>query len=330
MCDRSAHLLQQAFFACHDVVETLVLQPQPLAHLLQVLRLPRQLAHLALAHAQLRLRVLERVLGVQHARLQVREHLRRVARRERRAPVRRRRGCEGGRGRAEVRAELRGVRVCRVLLAFFRQRTRVSCKPCQTPDTLREPTAAFTDLLTRLGSLARRKQAMPVQTSRGDVRLSVRVGLGARFPDAVGIPSRIPFSSPNDDRRSSRRGSGRLDSGPARPWRTSKLLRCCNLGVKDEECPGEEFRSRSVGERGGEFKSPGGSGRGPRSIVLSRVCSWACWCRIECLSVDICVRMATGGTTQWEDSKGRRRRTCLVGQGHDGACGPSVGAHGAA
>lgn len=60
------------------------------------------------------------------------------------------------------------------------------------------------------------------------VRLKVRVGLCARlFGDDMGMPSRIsptPFSSPKDAARCSRRGKGKLDSGPARLCNTSKLV----------------------------------------------------------------------------------------------------------
>lgn len=60
--------------------------------------------------------------------------------------------------------------------------------------------------------------------------------------------------------------------------------------------------SRSIGMSGGEFMMPGGSGRGPRSMVFSRLWSCACCCRILCFSVDICVRTATEWTRayQWD------------------------------
>lgn len=67
-------------------------------------------------------------------------------------------------------------------------------------------------------------------------RLRVLVGLGARLyalvlagptPKDMGIPSLIPPSS------STRLGSGKLDSGPAMPCRTSKLdLRDTFVGVE--------------------------------------------------------------------------------------------------
>lgn len=100
------------------------------------------------------------------------------------------------------------------------------------------------------------------------------------------MPSRIPFSSPNDRLLSSRRGSGKLESGPARPCRTSKLFRFCSRGDM-YWLPDVDAWSSSMGERGGELKTPGGNGRGPRRITFSRLCSWACWWRMVCLSVDI-------------------------------------------
>jgi hypothetical protein len=48
---------------------------------------------------------------------------------------------------------------------------------------------------------------------------------------------------------------------------------CCVLGVSNS---GES-----------DPMMPGGSGRGPERMIFSRVCSWACWCLMECLSVDI-------------------------------------------
>lgn len=33
--------------------------------------------------------------------------------------------------------------------------------------------------------------------------------------------------------------------------------------------------------------------RGPRRMMFSRLCSWACWCLMVCFSVDIWVRIAT-------------------------------------
>lgn len=38
---------------------------------------------------------------------------------------------------------------------------------------------------------------------------------------------------------------------------------------------------------------PGGSGRGPRKTIDSRLWSWAVCCRIECLRLDICCLNAT-------------------------------------
>lgn len=144
-----------------------------------------------------------------------------------------------------------------------------------------------------------------------DVRLSVRVGLDTRLlGDVTGMPSLIPFSSPNEPRRPLLfgLGSGRLLSGPARPERTSYEDRRCNfkegepgkceLEALDGVCacdrPDESGgSSRSLRAIGGELKTPGGRGRGPRKIVFSRLCSCACCCRIVCFSVDIWVRMAT-------------------------------------
>jgi hypothetical protein len=62
-------LLQQALFTSDDVIETLVLKPETLPALLEVLRLARQARDGALAQAQLLLRVLERGARVRDARL---------------------------------------------------------------------------------------------------------------------------------------------------------------------------------------------------------------------------------------------------------------------
>jgi hypothetical protein len=62
-------LLQQALLTSDDVIEALVLEPQTLAALFQVLRLARQARDGALAQAQLLLRVLERGARVRDARL---------------------------------------------------------------------------------------------------------------------------------------------------------------------------------------------------------------------------------------------------------------------
>ena len=137
------------------------------------------------------------------------------------------------------------------------------------------------------------------------VRLNVRVGLWARLCCSDGMPSRIPSSSPNDDDRWSRRGSGRLESGPARFCRASKLVRLRDFVVAlergelvpdDADGIGAEYTdisSSSSDSSGGELNTPAGSGRGPRSSEFSRLCSCACCCRIVCLSVDIWVRIAT-------------------------------------
>ena len=135
-------------------------------------------------------------------------------------------------------------------------------------------------------------------------RLSVLLGLLllCPLPLPVGMPSRIPFSSPND--MLLRLGSGKLESGPARPCNASNeerraTLMACGVPVPEPESEPEEGDeakgSRSVREREGELRIPGGYGRGPRRMVFSSVASWACWCRILCLRVEMFWRMATMG-----------------------------------
>lgn len=78
-------------------------------------------------------------------------------------------------------------------------------------------------------------------------RLKVRVGLGARLyddggaltPKSIGTPSRIPPSFFIDGEvvlTESRFGNGKLESGPARLCRTSKLdlfLKCDDIELVD-------------------------------------------------------------------------------------------------
>lgn len=95
-------------------------------------------------------------------------------------------------------------------------------------------------------------------------RLNVLVGLSllCPLPLPVGMPSRIPFSSPNA--MLLRRGNGRLESGPASPWSASNELRLAILIARGEDTNPEEDgrwgteRSSSAGECGGELKMPGG------------------------------------------------------------------------
>ena len=133
-------------------------------------------------------------------------------------------------------------------------------------------------------------------------RLSVLVGLLflCPLPLPIGIPSRIPFSSPND--MLLRLGSGKPESGPARPCSASNELRRATLiacGVPAPELESEREGgdgakgSRSVKDMEGELRMPGGYGRGPRRMVFSSAVSWACWCRMLCLRVEMFWRMAT-------------------------------------
>ena len=55
----------------------------------------------------------------------------------------------------------------------------------------------------------------------------------------------------------------------------------------------ERWNDDSVGEEGGELIIPGGSGRGPRKTIDSRLWSCAVCCRIECRRLDICCLNAT-------------------------------------
>ena len=158
---------------------------------------------------------------------------------------------------------------------------------------------------------------------RGDVRLSDLVGLDCLLgvwncaedvePKLLGIPSLIPpipSSNPPPEtflvREGSLRGSGKLDSGPASPYRCSRLFRRLVLfmllailgdggdrDMSELRWGGEGWKNESVGEGGGELIIPGGSGRGPRKTIVSRLWSCAVCCRIECLRFDICCRNAT-------------------------------------
>ena len=135
-------------------------------------------------------------------------------------------------------------------------------------------------------------------------RLSVLVGLVflCPLPLPVGMPSRIPFSSPND--MLLRFGSGKPESGPARPWSASYELRLASLTARGVEPELDEEDgangSRSTNERDGELMMPGGYGRGPRRMVFSSAVSWACWWRILCLRVEMFWRMATVGGSSCE------------------------------
>lgn len=62
-------------------------------------------------------------------------------------------------------------------------------------------------------------------------------------PKSIGMPSRIPPSCPNIS--PPLRGNGRLESGPARFCRASRLGVRLTMGVPD-------MRSESVGDGGGE------------------------------------------------------------------------------
>lgn len=176
-----------------------------------------------------------------------------------------------------------------------------------------------------------------VTENGGDVRLRVRVGLDTRLndvrpieptPKSMGTPSLIPPSFIDGVPAPSRLGRGKFDSGPAIPCRTSKLdRRCILVGV----CGGGDIISgRSSGECGGEDMIPGGNGRGPRRMTFSRVCSWACCCLIECLSVDIWLRTATVRVVQhrgthcyllWGTHRDRpRRQTDCVRALSDSSC----------
>ena len=132
-----------------------------------------------------------------------------------------------------------------------------------------------------------------------DVRLSDLVGLDCLLgvcgcaedvePKLLGIPSLIPFipsSNPPPEpflvREGSLRGSGKLDSGPASPYRCSRLFRLLTLFVvplnedggsdmSEARCEGERRKNESVGDEGGELIIPGGSGRGPRKTIDSRL-----------------------------------------------------------
>ena len=112
--------------------------------------------------------------------------------------------------------------------------------------------------------------------------LSPLVGLDCRLgveplgglPKFIGTPSRIPPSSKERELlTASRLGSGKLESGPAILWSTSKEDLFCIFRVLD------------VG--GEEDNSDGPKGRGDDNNISSRRDSWACWCLILCFSVDI-------------------------------------------
>lgn len=53
-----------------------------------------------------------------------------------------------------------------------------------------------------------------------------------------------------------------------------------------------EYPSMSAGLEGMR-ESEADMGRGERCSIVSRLCSWACWCRIVCFMLDIWFRMDT-------------------------------------
>lgn len=107
-------------------------------------------------------------------------------------------------------------------------------------------------------------------------------------PKLLGMPSlipSIPSSNPLPEtflcREESFRGSGKLESGPASPCKCSQLLRLFILlmllvnmdggGGNDMSLLRLEWKEDSVGEEGGEVIIPGGSGRGPRRTIDSKL-----------------------------------------------------------
>ena len=115
------------------------------------------------------------------------------------------------------------------------------------------------------------------------IRLILLVGLPVRLEDndaldtlkSKGTPSRMsscfaprPFT-----------GRGICDSGPLAEYAESasqEVRRCILVPAVDG---GGRATSALVGDH-----DVGGSGRGPRSKIVSRVLNWACFCLISCFS----------------------------------------------